>query len=348
MKTAALFLLALVSCCGAMFAPAAAWADESRPVYVEITQLSDSAYRLDWKIPPVLPTQALPEVALPADCVHAGEGSAQLGGFSGSAIYTCSSPLSGRDVSITYPLFNPALSAMIRLKALNGEERIGVLPPQELSWHIPEAETRFGVALQYTRLGIAHIWSGVDHLLFLTCLLWIAGGLRRILITITGFTAAHSVTLIMSALDIIHLPPPPVEAAIALSIVFLAREIAVNRRDSLTWRYPVAVSSSFGLLHGFGFASALTQVGLPQTALLTGLLCFNLGVEIGQILFVAAIGLPFVAVTFAARQWRKWDLVLRDGSVAGARLQQLGAYGVGIVSTYWLVARVADFAASPQ
>ena len=239
----------------ALLWPIHVFADESRPVYVEITQLTKTGYRVDWKVPPVLPEYALPEIHLPADCNHTGVDDDQITSFNGSILYACSSLLTGRDISIVYPVINPALSAIIRLRTLNEEEYIGVLPPQELSWQVPEAETQFSVALQYTRLGVVHILAGLDHLLFVTCLLWIAGGMRRILI-------------ILSSLEMIRVPIPPTEAVIALSIVFLAREIAVNRKDSLTWRFPASVSTSFGFLHGLGFASALAQVGLPQTALL--------------------------------------------------------------------------------
>ena len=153
------------------------------------------------------------------------------------------------------------------------------------------------VAVQYTWLGMEHIWIGFDHLLFVLCLIWIAGSLRRILITITGFTLAHSVTLALSALQIVVLPVPPIEAVIALSVLFLATEIARGEggfngakgangaSGALTWRYPIAVSSTFGLLHGLGFAAVLNEIGLPQTELVTGLVFFNVGVEIGQVVF---------------------------------------------------------------
>tara|TARA_R110000868_G_scaffold170477_2_gene405779 strand:+ start:243 stop:1286 length:1044 start_codon:yes stop_codon:yes gene_type:complete len=332
----------------ALLWPIHVFADESRPVYVEITQLTKTGYRVDWKVPPVLPEYALPEIHLPADCNHTGVDDDQITSFNGSILYACSSLLTGRDISIVYPVINPALSAIIRLRTLNEEEYIGVLPPQELSWQVPEVETQFSVALQYTRLGVVHILAGLDHLLFMTCLLWIAGGMRRILIAITGFTVAHSATLILSSLEMIRVPIPPTEAVIALSIVFLAREIAVNRKDSLTWRFPASVSTSFGLLHGLGFASALAQVGLPQTALLTGLLSFNLGVEIGQLLFVGAISVLFLAGQLGFHLWRKENPNGGSLILGMARLRALGSYSIGIVSSYWLVSRIADFAKYQQ
>jgi len=118
----------------------------------------------------------------------------------------------------------------------------------------------------------------------------VAGVGKKLLVTITGFTIAHSITLALSALNLVRLPIPPVEAVIALSVVYLAMEIALQKKDSLTYRYPIAVSSSFGLLHGFGFAAVLADIGLPQVEIVTSLLFFNIGVELGQIIFVISKG----------------------------------------------------------
>jgi hypothetical protein len=139
---------------------------------------------------------------------------------------------------------------------------------------------------------------------------------------ITGFTLAHSVSLALSALKLVHVPEPPVEVAIALSILFLAREAAVGRRDSLTWRHPMAVSSAFGLLHGLGFASALMEVGLPQTEVVTGLLFFNVGVELGQIAFVAAVLAAVRGFGLLRIDWRP--------GMAGVPV-----YAVGALAGFW-------------
>ncbi len=180
-----------------------------------------------------------------------------------------------------------------------------------------------------------HILGGYDHLLFVACLIFIARSPRRILVTITGFTIAHSITLALSTLEWVRVPVPPVEVVIALSIVFVAREIAREKRDSLTWRYPIAVSSSFGLLHGFGFAAVLRDIGLPQIELPTALLFFNLGVEVGQIIFVT--GLLIVALGGAR--------ILRLGQAAShRRLEQFVAYGVGCMAVFWTFERLSIFA----
>ncbi|MBW2190201.1 MAG: HupE/UreJ family protein [Deltaproteobacteria bacterium] len=184
-----------------------------------------------------------------------------------------------------------------------------------------------------------HILGGYDHLLFLVCLLLIAGTGRRILVTITGFTIAHSVTLALSALGVVRVPVAPVEAAIALSIVFLAVEIVRGDPDSLTYRYPIAVAASFGLLHGFGFAAVLGETGLPQTEIPAALFFFNLGVEVGQIAFV--VGIIFV---YQLARSALGALGLR--ALAADRLHQLrtpAAYAVGSLASLWMIQRVATF-----
>jgi hydrogenase/urease accessory protein HupE len=189
------------------------------------------------------------------------------------------------------------------------------------------------VAFEYTRLGIEHIWLGLDHLLFVACLLFIARTPRRLLITITGFTAAHSLTLILSILSWVRLPVPPVEAAIALSILFLVCEIARPLANSWTWRHPVLVSSLFGLLHGFGFASVLRDIVLPQTQLPAALLTFNLGVEIGQLLFVAACLLLYAGAKRLLPHWQRLP-----------RLPHyLACYPVGTLASFWLFDRLSGF-----
>ena len=169
----------------------------------------------------------------------------------------------------------------------------------------------------------------------------IAGLWRKILFTVTGFTIAHSITLALAALGVVRVPIAPVEAVIALYIVFLAVEIARKRRNTLTWRYPIAVAGSFGLLHGFGFASALKEIGLPQTELPIALLFFNLGVEVGQVVFVLAVA------STAALALPRMTALSSDGSFAStAANRQIvvpTAYVVGTLATYWTIERVSGF-----
>lgn len=313
----------------------AAQAHESRPIYIELTELEPGRYRLDWKIPPSAPPASLPHIAMPEHCIPISGPGASRPTYHGRALYDCKGPISGV-LSIHYERANPVLSTMIRYMPRIGGEHLALLGPQETSWAPPLAETPARIAAQYLKMGARHIGSGVDHLLFLVCLIWIAGDLPRILITVTGFTIAHSLTLGLAALKILNVAIAPVEAAIALSILFLAREIYLGPRRTLAWRYPIAVSSAFGLLHGLGFAAALNEVGLPQTQLLAGLVFFNIGVEVGQILFVTAVFLAVIGIRRAQ--------AAGNSAIAGEQKWRMTAgLAVGVTAAYWLAERTTTF-----
>ncbi len=174
----------------------------------------------------------------------------------------------------------------------------------------------------------------------MACLLFIARTKRRLLITITGFTIAHSITLALSALDLVRIPTPPVEAAIALSVVFMAWEIAKQDTTSLAYRYPIAIAVSFGLLHGFGFAAVLRDIGLPQVELPTALLFFNVGVEIGQVLFVGALLVAFLLVRPALVRYLKPE----PGAIPHwTSLTTPASYIIGGLASYWMIDRVTGF-----
>ena len=177
---------------------------------------------------------------------------------------------------------------------------------------------------------------GIDHLLFVLALFILVKGTRRLIATVTAFTAAHSLTLAGATLGFVHVPGPPVEAGIALSIVFVAAEIAHSRqgRIGLTERFPWIVAFTFGLLHGFGFASALSEVGLPQSAIPVALLFFNVGVEIGQLFFIASL----FAVIALARQ-----VTQRIGVSQPAWAWRVPAYAIGSVSAFWIIQRISVF-----
>ena len=316
-----------------------AQAHDARPNYVQITETAVNSFGVMWKVPASMPGAALPFPTLPDGCTAEQPPTWHAAGaeFVGQQVFACDAGLSGREVGIEFPAFNPSLSTLYKVRLANGEEHVRILRPDENAWKIPDAES---VAKEYTVLGIEHIWIGIDHLLFVACLLFISRAPRRLLITITGFTVAHSITLALSALDLVRIPTPPVEAAIALSVVFLAWEIARGNQSSLAYRFPVMVSSSFGLLHGFGFAAVLRDIGLPQTELPTALLFFNVGVEIGQILFV----LTLLAGFFALR-----PLLIRllrygpDDHVHWSSLTVPASYLIGSIASYWMIDRISGF-----
>ncbi len=297
-------------------------ADDSRPVFVEIKEVQPQLYKLHWQIPPTIALNNWPSFQLPSGC---GVAAAVRAGI-GQHYHRCENSLAGSTVNIVYPQRLPPNGILLRFIALSGEQHTRMLSVGEMHWKIPAAESVSGIASDYTTLGIQHILIGWDHLLFIACLLWIAGGIKRVLLTITGFTLAHSITLALAALELIRIPVAPVEAVIALSVVFLTAEIAAylrsGERRGITWRYPLVVSSGFGLLHGLGFAAVLNEIGLPQTDMLTGLVFFNIGVEIGQLIF--ALGVMGLLALLGSRVQRAAVAVV---------------YSMGAIAAFWVMER---------
>ncbi len=207
------------------------------------------------------------------------------------------------------------------------------LTPSTPSYVFQKEPSYLQTIQSYTLFGIQHILEGYDHLLFVLCLLLIASSLKKLLWAITGFTVAHSLTLILSALGWVSIPIAPVEAIIALSIVFLAVEIAKRNKLSLSYRYPVAVSSSFGLLHGFGFASVLLELGLPQNDKLLALGFFNVGVEIGQLIFIGGVLAVLWCIKYAVK--RRW-FQYKD-------YRLVGSYMIGSTASMWMIERIMQF-----
>jgi hydrogenase/urease accessory protein HupE len=229
---------------------------------------------------------------------------------------------------------------LVRIERLDGTSQVARLTPSAPRLVVEAAPTRTQVAATYTRLGVEHILAGVDHLLYVLAMLLLVKGWKRIVATMTAFTATHSLTLTAATLGWVHVPQPPVEACIALSIVLVAREIVCAGRgqSGLTNRWPWVVSFAFGLLHGFGFAGALSEVGLPQSAIPVALLFFNVGVELGQLLFVVAV-LTFLA---CGRRLTRRLYPLPTRLYPAGVLRLMPAYAIGSVATFWLIQRIAD------
>ena len=312
-----------------------------RPIFIDAVQSTPQSLILRWKIPSTVPRNQIPMVSLSDGCRPEIDPQIALRGDSYQAeqTYQCLADISGKILSLEFPGPNPSLTTVIRIKPYDGQLISGLLPPGELNWEIPEEPERWEVAMNYTRLGLDHIWLGWDHLMFVALLVLIARTGKRTLITVTGFTFAHSLTLALSTLNIISIPILAVEAIIALSIVFLATEIARGNNTTLTYRHPVLVSSSFGLLHGFGFASVLREVGLPTNELPTALLFFNIGVEIGQVIFVIVI---FGATMLMHSARMKMGNQIEIG-LSRTRIGVVTAYFLGSISTFWTIERVLTF-----
>jgi len=323
--------LLLALCCAATAA-----AHDARPLSIAVVEQTEGVYRAITRAPPTIDSQNTPVIVWPEACEVLE--SAPIATSSGqTTLLRCPGGLENRQIGIDYPLYNPSITTLIRIQTAEGLPITAILPPDQIEWTVPPEPTFVSVARDYLVLGAKHIWEGPDHLLFVAGLLLLARAPRRIFWAITGFTAAHSITLSLAALGVVRLAVEPVEAMIALSILFLAAEIARNDPASFSSRFPIALSFVFGLLHGFGFASALGEIGLPRTELAAGLAFFNIGVELGQLAFIAVIGALIVLIR---------PLLSRREAYPGAwhespGLILTGAYCLGIPAAYWFIERTA-------
>jgi hypothetical protein len=267
-------------------------ADVFRPAYLQLTQTAPDRYDVLWKLPALDETTTLKvRPAFPDGTVvlQSAQSSFAVGTTVQRWRVAVPGGLDGK------PIGFPGLSAtgidlLVRLVRSDGTVQLErVLPSATfVATGNPGA---FEVVRTYTVLGIEHILTGFDHLLFVLSLVLIVRGTRRLLWTVTAFTLAHSITLALATLGVIHVRAQPVEAIIALSIVFVASEIVQQHRgiEGLAAHKPWLIAFTFGLLHGLGFAGALAQVGLPEDSVVIALLFFNIGVEIGQLTFIASV-----------------------------------------------------------
>ena len=307
------------------------------PGYLELRQIDESLYAVTWKKPAIKGVPMAIAVRLPEQCDPRTEG--QLS-WDGTAFYsrwtaTCTDGLEGGELQIE-GLEKTSTDVLVRFDFSDGVTGTQRLTPTDTSFIVPTQPDRLEVVRTYFAFGIEHILGGIDHLLFVFALLLLVKGLRRIIATITSFTLAHSITLAGATLGWVHVPGPPVEATIALSIAFVAAEILRSQRGKpgLTERYPWIVAFTFGLLHGFGFASALKQVGLPQTEIPIALLFFNVGVEVGQLLFIAAV---FGTFWLLRRSTQGINMLQVTWAPA------LSAYVIGSLAIFWVVQRTLAF-----
>ncbi len=309
-----------------------AQAHELRPAFLQVDEVAPEQYAVTWKVPARGELRMALYVHFPAACRQVSE---PVEGYIDTAHVsrwrvTCDGGLTNQTVSID-GLTSTYTDALARIVSLDGTIQTSRISPKSPEMIVADRPTALATAGTYFSLGVEHILLGFDHLLFVLALLLLIRDLRSLLLTITAFTAAHSVTLAFSALGIAAAPQPPVEALIALSIMFVASEIVRGSQGNLSSRYPWLVSFLFGLLHGFGFGGALREIGLPQKDVPLALLTFNLGVEVGQLVFVGVTLLGVACIRLRP-----------DFNVSRARL--LLAYFVGTVSAVWFVQRVAGFA----
>jgi hypothetical protein len=305
-------------------------AHELRSAYLELRQTGPETFDVLFKAPSGGENVRLGLYAeLPADCVKvtAVRSSFVNNAFTERYSVRCSGGMGGGTIEIA-GLAASRTDVLVRVQAADGRSQVIRLTPDKPSFVVETAPSRWRVAATYLRLGRDHILLGVDHLLFVLGLLLIVPDRWMLLKTITSFTLAHSLTLAVATLGYASAPVPPLNAAIALSILFLGPEIVRHQRGgtSLTIRHPWVVAFAFGLLHGFGFASGLNTIGLPHGEIPVALLFFNVGVEAGQLGFVALVLL--LARSFRALEIR-WPRValLAPG------------YAVGSLGAYWTIQR---------
>ncbi len=312
----------------------AAWAHEVRPAYLELKETAPGRFNILWRTP-MLSGMRLPVVLkLPDDVQNVKEPiveeltdslverrwiDARPGGLAGKRI-----EFVGLQGTIT--------DVLVRIERLDGSSQVTRVMPSSPSFVVEATQHRFEVARTYLVLGIEHILTGIDHLLFVSGLLLLVTGTRRLLATVSAFTLSHTVTLTLATLGFVHVAPAPVEAVIALSILFVAYEVL--RKDTnpsgLAQRKPWLVAFSFGLLHGLGFAGGLSAAGLPAAHIPLALGFFSAGVEVGHFSFVGSALLIMAALKRWASRLPKWSW-------------RIAPYAIGSCASFWLIARVAAF-----
>jgi hydrogenase/urease accessory protein HupE len=322
-------LLRFLVLLAAILAALPAKADELRPGYLELTQEDAQHWRMLWKAPVLggLATRAQPDV--PEFCVQSAP-AARLEGASlvTESRLTCSRDLAGARIGLK-GMEATFTDALVRVAPLGRPVQAARLTPRAASIEVARVPDRWDVARSYFVIGAEHIVFGWDHLLFVIALVLLLGRLGSVVKAATAFTVAHSITLAGTTLGAFGLPQAPVEALIALSIVFLAVEIA-KRNDGasrLSERIPWIVAFLFGLIHGFGFAGALREIGLPEGEVPMALLTFNLGVEAGQLAIVAVV----LAAIVLARRFT--PQALRPATLTAT-------YAIGTIASFWFIERM--------
>lgn len=326
-------VLLLVCFLGQALLQVSAHAHELRPAYLDLREVAPDEFSILWKVPARGDLRLGLYLQLPSTCEPSAEPAKSIDGsaYLERWIANCAGGLKGKTITIA-GLRSSATDGLARIQYLDGAVEVARLTPQEPAFVVMGARTGWAVAWTYLRLGVDHILAGYDHLLFVFALILLIPNRRMLVKTVTAFTLAHSLTLASASLGYFSLPPAPVEATIALSIAFVARELTQMNPGGqrLSQTCPWIVAFSFGLLHGFGFAGALKETGLPQSDVPLALLSFNLGVEAGQLLFIAA-----VLAVFA---------ILRRMLVAPPALARpAAAYAIGTISIIWLIDRIGGF-----
>jgi hydrogenase/urease accessory protein HupE len=305
-------------------------AHEVRPGLLELRETKPGVYSLFWKKPAGGESEIQIAPLVPPGCElsTADQQSPTPGAFVMRGVLRCEGGIQGKTLAVA-GLESTVTDVIVRVEMLDGRRWTAIIHPSQPWVQIAASQTRMAVIGSFIVEGVRHILFGADHMLFVLGLLLIVKDRWMLLKTITAFTVAHSITLGIATLGYASAPVVPLNAAIALSILFLGPEIVRSWRGetSFTICHPWVVAFAFGLLHGFGFASALTSAGLPRSDLPLALLSFNVGVEIGQVSFVALVLLLERSFRILEIRWPRWA-------------EALPGYTVGSLGAYWTVQRV--------
>lgn len=333
--------LAFMVLLAALLGPAA-HAHEVRPGYLEIRQVDIETFDVLWKVPANGEYRLRLHARLPDKC----EGAPTQGTFAGGAFVerwraNCPGGLVGRTIYID-GLSATRTDVLARIEWQDGTTQAARLTPENTEFEVAAAPGALEVAKTYFVLGVEHILLGIDHLLFVLGLVLLVGNRKRLVATVTAFTVAHSITLAAATLGLVHVAQAPVEAVIALSIMFVAAEIihGKNGVPRLATQAPWLVAFVFGWLHGFGFAGALQEIGLPQKDVPLALLFFNVGVEVGQLMFITAAIAVFSVLTRLLRRQGSHD---HGPWHSETLIRAPVAYAVGSIAAFWTVQRVIGF-----
>ena len=309
-------------------------ADEIRPALLDIKEQATGLYAVTWKVPtrgdkvlkitPFLP-ESLELVGTPT-VQNVPGAKVEHATYKNNA-----ESLTGQKIVID-GLVAVQTDVLLLIQLQDGTQHSAILRPSSPEYIIPLEASKLQVAGDYWRMGTIHILEGADHLLFVLALLLIVVSFKQLLTAVTAFTVAHSITLVLATLGVVHVPAAPTEAIIALSILFLATEIVHkhNGQFSLTEKYPWVVAFAFGLFHGLGFAGALSEIGVPQNEVPLALFMFNVGVETGQLIFIAVV-LSLIA------------LLKRLPFTAPKGAWRVAPYAIGSVAAFWTIERVMSF-----
>lgn len=336
-------IVAIAFLCLLTLSPSAALTHALEPGFLEITPFGPSEWRVTWRKPQVKGQPMPIDAVLPEGCSPRRAGTPVFDGraFLSGWVATCDNGLADGEIRIE-GLERTRTDVLVRYAVSVGATpqttRLTAAVP---AFTVPVDPGPLGVAAGYFALGVDHILKGIDHLLFVLMLLLLIRDWRPLLAAVTSFTIAHSLSLGAASLGWIVVPAPPVEAIVALSIAFLASELLHDQRESprISERYPWAVAFSFGLLHGLGFARALLEIGLPEGDVPLALLAFNIGVEAGQLLFIA------ICLALGAALARLYPHLVQGLITPGTKGLRALSYGVGTLAAFWVVERVSGFIA---